>query len=78
MEKPRESDRGNKESEAKGNIPSTLGREPMKGPRYDSYIPLVMGADGDLGTSRLEMAKHVGPSSEKTPNFLERKMMQVP
>lgn len=41
VEKPRESDRGKKETETKGRALAAPRRELMRGPRYDSYISLL-------------------------------------
>lgn len=41
VEKPRESDRGKKETETKGRALAAPRRELMRGHRYDSYISLL-------------------------------------
>lgn len=40
-EKPRESDRGKMETEAKGRVLAAPGRDVRRGPRYDTYTPLI-------------------------------------
>lgn len=41
IEKPREADSGKKEVETRGRAPAAPGKNVRRGPRYDTYTPLV-------------------------------------
>lgn len=68
VEKPRESDRGKKETETKGRALAAPRRELMRGPRYDSYISLL-GTNGDREHPALKCPTTWPPHPKKPATY---------